>query len=797
MASYAAPNNIPQLPSYQGTIPIDMMLQVGMAKEAEYNSKHQVIQDSIDKLGQFPIVKEADKALISSKMNDLVSQLNQYSGQDTSDSRVYNKLTNLTSSLANDSDVFKSISSNQAAVAEDKRVKDITEDDPNLFGASNMQLYNQAKQAWHNAPAGTPFKAQYTPYYDPSKEIGTIVDRVKADPDIVNGNAMNPDGSLRPYTQQEIEEVTAKKLKMALQSTLSDKAQGQMQIDYQAGLSSPQYGLHSTLLELNGHVREYDSIINNLKTALPNVKSQQARDKTQELIDQTQAQKDAHQDMMDRVAQTGDPTLYHSYGKYVDDQLQGMANSYAYRQEGKVGYDELFMEKTKEAARANLARHKALLQHDLSTEPGAVNTFQEGYKDFAIKGEAELAPQHVYAMQNFVGKIQNDGSVDASIGNKEQALDLQATLDANHMRVPVTKALGYGPMMTGYNDWTKTPLGHNESKNIYGEDSPIYPGSGQQISTSVKTPKSFDEYIKYMSSTKGKTGTLIDDFVNKFGWNPTNSVDLANARKLATDPKIMATIEAASTIMTQNKIRGTVNLVPQDGTNTVAGSDGRPYNKFFAQMNRADLNNIYGNSWWITPDKGAQLLDDNNTIHNTNTYRKDNNGKDITDKGYLYQVPIILASTRPIGEVSADIINHDHIMAQHPGPYNESMNNTLSLVNYTKRYAENDIDALNAPPQTLQELALSKINGLVTAGHLDKAYAQDYINRVNRASYNIINGNSDSQLKNRALLKGIITATGDKPAEQLLSNLRNIGRLSAPLTVTTKPTNNAYQDTEE
>lgn len=798
MASYLGPNNIPQISDYQGSVPLDLLGRAGMMRQGEYNQNQASLQALPDSLAKYPIIKDSDRAVINQKIGDLTSSINKYSGQDLGNPRVYNSVMGAASAAASDPEMMSRISANQSAIKQLKTIQDVKNNDPDHYSPDNEHVFNKQLNQWLSNPNQTSFNATYTPYYDYSDEVGDIIDRVKDDPDVKNGLATNADGSKRPYTQQEIEQVTAAKLKLALRSSLSSKATDQIGIEYQAGMDSPQYSLPNTLDELDNHIGYLGHSISELKAFLPHATNKSEYDQAQKMIASSQADLDDYQDKRDKVSQSGDPSIYHTYSKYLGDKLDSMGNAYQYRKEGKVGYDEKFMEDYKQRGRLALAKFKLDHAHQIDTEPGAVNTTEEGFKGLAVNGEAEFKPSDVYAMQNFGGKIKADGSMDVPLGDKEQVLDLKPMLDAiPGMKVSAEKALGVGPIVNDFGKWQNTKEGriyvthHNpdvtQSSGMMGTTST---GMNQEVTTS--TPKSFDDYLQFLTSTdEGKK--YIANTYKKTGIDMTKPGDIDAAKALAKSPELIQNIMAASTIMDKNKMRGIVNVIPQPGTNTIVTSTGDVHNKFYTQVSEDELKSTYGN-----PDKYVDA-------HIFNKVAAINHDEDNKTTGYkgkqMYQIPITLKSTRPESEVMADVINRDPIMKQHAGVYMEHAYNTLNLKNFAKASGPNDIDVTKVNPNTAQQMAVIQTNALLQTGKITPQMAQSLLGSNGNGSDGKIGmhiaglgGNNSTKLTNAAYLKAIITA---QDGEDLIKKIHAVTKWSAPLNVTTKPTNNASIESED
>lgn len=234
MASFT--DQISTFNPYVAQLPVEAMTKVGMYKQQQYDQGVQKIQNQIDNVAGIDLVKDPDKSMLQSKLNELGSRLKTVAAGDFSNNQLVNSVGGMATQIIKDKDVQTAISS----TASYKKKMQILEQDTKKTGGANV--YNKDKflretQNWLNdGQAGTAYTADYTEHKDVYKTLVEIGKTVGVDSTTINnlfvtdanGNPALKDGAL------QYNDVMAETL-------LKGKDKGKLLQAFQAGLSPADY----------------------------------------------------------------------------------------------------------------------------------------------------------------------------------------------------------------------------------------------------------------------------------------------------------------------------------------------------------------------------------------------------------------------------------------------------------------------------------------------------------------------------------------------------------------------------
>ena len=96
---------------YVQQLPVDTMVKVGMYKQDQYNQGIQKIQTSIDNIAGLDIARDADKAYLQSRVNELGNKLKFVAAGDFSDFSLVNSVNGMTGQLVKDPNIQNAVSS--------------------------------------------------------------------------------------------------------------------------------------------------------------------------------------------------------------------------------------------------------------------------------------------------------------------------------------------------------------------------------------------------------------------------------------------------------------------------------------------------------------------------------------------------------------------------------------------------------------------------------------------------------------------------------------------------------------
>lgn len=243
MASYQAPNYIPEFSSYIPTInPADYektqqtYVQGGLQKQQQYDLNYQKIQGMVDTVGGLQVSKGIDKQYLDKKMGELSDNLAKIAGKDLSQVSILQNAAGYAAGVYNDRTIQNAVISTQneqnalaqIALAHKEGKSSVTNDHALL---RNIQKWRE--DATPGAQLG---KQQYTNFFDYNKGFqdfmkdkhGTV--RLVQQPGAVDENG-NPKWDA--YALREGKEVKLDALEVAAdaQTYFASNAQARGQLD--------------------------------------------------------------------------------------------------------------------------------------------------------------------------------------------------------------------------------------------------------------------------------------------------------------------------------------------------------------------------------------------------------------------------------------------------------------------------------------------------------------------------------------------------------------------------------------
>jgi len=176
MASFT--DQISQFNPYIQELPVQEMVQVGMAKQAQYNQGVQKIQSYIDRIAGMDIIKNVDRQHLQSKLNELGSRLKTVAAGDFSNQQLVNSVAGMTGQIAKDETIQNSVYSTAHYKKEMARLqKDV---DAGKSSPDNITNFQKKANTWLSSTTpGEKFNGSYTPYFDVSKFAKDQFDAVK------------------------------------------------------------------------------------------------------------------------------------------------------------------------------------------------------------------------------------------------------------------------------------------------------------------------------------------------------------------------------------------------------------------------------------------------------------------------------------------------------------------------------------------------------------------------------------------------------------------------------------------
>ena len=165
---------------YVQQLPVEAMVKVGMQKQEQYNQGVQKIQTAIDNIAGLDIAKDADKAYLQSKINELGNNLKFVAAGDFSDFQLVNSVNGMTGQLVKDPNVQNAVSST-AIHRKNVSIMEKDRQDGKLAPENETDYMNRFSSYINSDKVGEKFSGQYTPYIDVNKKLLDIGKEVGLD----------------------------------------------------------------------------------------------------------------------------------------------------------------------------------------------------------------------------------------------------------------------------------------------------------------------------------------------------------------------------------------------------------------------------------------------------------------------------------------------------------------------------------------------------------------------------------------------------------------------------------------
>ncbi len=175
MASYT--DAITQFNPYVQQLPVELMMKVGMQKQAQYDAGVQKIQQSIDNVAGLEIDKEGHKQYLQSKLGELGNKLRTVAGGDFSNQQLVNSVSGMAGTLIKDPIIRNAVYSTQklrkgtAEIEAARKKGDLT--------PQNKYMFDLAANKYLNDPdLEARFDGSYEQFFDPDKYASEVFSKV-------------------------------------------------------------------------------------------------------------------------------------------------------------------------------------------------------------------------------------------------------------------------------------------------------------------------------------------------------------------------------------------------------------------------------------------------------------------------------------------------------------------------------------------------------------------------------------------------------------------------------------------
>jgi hypothetical protein len=181
MASFL--DQIPQFTPYIEQLPVDMMVKVGMQKQAQYEQGVQKIQSAIDNVAGLKVLRPVDKNYLQSKLNQLGGNLTGLAAGDFSNFQLVNSVAGMTNQISQDEFIRSAVSS---TANDSKQLSQMeTDDKKGILTPHARYWYQRQRDEYLNNPnlttqEGTPivFNGNYSRSWDIDKNVIEAVNKV-------------------------------------------------------------------------------------------------------------------------------------------------------------------------------------------------------------------------------------------------------------------------------------------------------------------------------------------------------------------------------------------------------------------------------------------------------------------------------------------------------------------------------------------------------------------------------------------------------------------------------------------
>lgn len=197
MASFT--DQIPQFNPYIQQLPVDAMVKVGMEKQQRYDMGLQKIQSQIEQVAGLQLSRPVDKEYLSSKMNELGSNLKSFAASDFSNFQLVNSVGGMVNQLSKDPFVLAGVKSTARIREQEERRKELEKQ--GKTDKNNDDYFNNTLNSYYSSglqdDKGNPitFNGEYIAYTDIIKKMKEAVANAGENSSIVEELFMTEPGT--------------------------------------------------------------------------------------------------------------------------------------------------------------------------------------------------------------------------------------------------------------------------------------------------------------------------------------------------------------------------------------------------------------------------------------------------------------------------------------------------------------------------------------------------------------------------------------------------------------------------
>lgn len=274
MASYT--DAIPQFNPYIQQLPVELMMKVGMQKQAQYDQGVHKIQTYIDNVAGMDVYRPQDKEYLESKLNQLGSRLKSVSAADFSDQQVVNSVGGMAGQLIKDPNIQAAVYSTAQIKKQNNKIAEAEK--KGTLAPENKYLYDLGVNSYLKGKLGETYSGKYTPYTDVFNDLKEIAKSVGIDEKIIpdlfetdsSGKPMMEYNTVTKQSTPKINKVmaerhlkgkSAEKLLAAFNTSLSPQAKQQLAITgmYTNRNMTPEELATSTGISYDKHISKLET----------------------------------------------------------------------------------------------------------------------------------------------------------------------------------------------------------------------------------------------------------------------------------------------------------------------------------------------------------------------------------------------------------------------------------------------------------------------------------------------------------------------------------------------------------
>jgi len=239
MASFT--DQIMQFRPYVQQLPVEAMAQVGMYKQQKYEEGVQKIQSYVDNIAGLPVLNNADKKYLQSKLNELGSRLKTVAAGDFSNFQLVNSVGGMANQIVKDPIVQNAVSSTNWY---NKQMEDINKAiAEGKASQNNIRDFSDKANAWLSSDKpGQLFRSRYTPYRDINKTALEAIKNLHPKlqsldiPYVIKDGKINTGIIANAIKREKIKGITEGQIETAIRAVFTADDYNQLSIDSKYGL---------------------------------------------------------------------------------------------------------------------------------------------------------------------------------------------------------------------------------------------------------------------------------------------------------------------------------------------------------------------------------------------------------------------------------------------------------------------------------------------------------------------------------------------------------------------------------